>query len=137
MEEAGKWYLFNNLFHHSQTETGRQCLFIYMPRNIFFKILFIFFLQRGEGREKERERNINVWLPLPCPILGTWPTTQECALTGNRNNYPLVHRSTLNPLSYTSQGPRNMLNIILKALQITIRIKVMSNKTEKNYKGKV
>ena len=30
----------------------------------FFKILLIFFLERGEGREKERERNISVWLPL-------------------------------------------------------------------------
>ena len=37
------------------------------------------FPERGEGRE----RNINVWLPLTCPQLGTWPTTQACALTGN------------------------------------------------------
>ena len=35
------------------------------------------------GREGERERNINVWLPLAYPVLGTWPTTQACALTGN------------------------------------------------------
>ena len=48
----------------------------------FFKnILFIF--DRGEGREEERERNIGVWLPLTRPLLGTWPVTQECALTGN------------------------------------------------------
>ena len=46
------------------------------------KFLFIYFLERGEGREKERERNSNVWLPLTRPILGTWPATQ-CALTGN------------------------------------------------------
>ena len=48
----------------------------------FFKILFIY-LDRGEGREKERERNVNVWLPPVRPLLGTWPATQACALTGN------------------------------------------------------
>ena len=69
-----------------------------------FKILFIYFLERGEGREKERERNINVWLPLTCPQLGTWPATQACALTGNRKGYPLVCRPALNPVSHTSQG---------------------------------
>ena len=41
------------------------------------------FLDKGEGREKERERNINVWLLLGCPTLGTQPTTQAYALTGN------------------------------------------------------
>ena len=41
------------------------------------------FLERREGREKERERNIHVWLPHMRPLLGTWPTTQACALTGN------------------------------------------------------
>ena len=30
---------------------------------LYFKILFIYFLERGERREKERERNINVQLP--------------------------------------------------------------------------
>ena len=52
---------------------------------------------RGEG-------NINVWLPLMCPLLGTWPITQACTLTGNRTGDPLVHRMALDPLSYTSQG---------------------------------
>ena len=71
----------------------------------FLKKDFIYlFLERGEGREKERERNINVWLPLACPLLGTWPTTQACALTGNQTCDPLVHRPTLNLLSHTSQG---------------------------------
>ena len=58
--------LFNNLTSLSQ----------------FLKTLFIYF-QRGKGREKERERNIRVWLPLMGPLLGTWPTTQACALTRN------------------------------------------------------
>ena len=70
--------------------------------NIFFK--YIYFLERGERREKERERKINVWLPLVCPQLGTWPTTQACALTGKGTGDPLVPRPELNPLSHTSQG---------------------------------
>ena len=61
------------------------------------------FLERGEGREKERERNINVWLPLACPVLGTWPATHACALTGNPIGDPLVHRPVLNSLSHISQ----------------------------------
>ena len=51
----------------------------------FFKILLYL---RGKGREKERERTINVWLPLSPPLLGTWPTTQACALTGKPNCDP-------------------------------------------------
>ena len=57
----------------------------------FFKDFIYLFLERGEGWETERKRNINVWLPLMCPLLGTWPTTQACALTGNRTGDPLVH----------------------------------------------
>ena len=66
--------------------------------------LFIF-LDGGEEREKERERNIHVWLPLMCPLLGIWPATQACALTGNGTSDPLVHRPVLNPLNHTSQSP--------------------------------
>ena len=68
----------------------------------FFKA-FIYLFFRERGREGERERNINVWLALVRPQLGTWPTPQACALTGNQTGNPLVHRPTLNPLSYTSQ----------------------------------
>ena len=49
------------------------------------------------------ERDINQ-LPLTPPQLGTWPTTQACALTGNQTSNLLVHRPVLNPLSHTSQG---------------------------------
>ena len=59
---------------------------------------------RQRGREKERDRNINVWLSLTHPLLGTWPATQACALTGNRTSDLSVRRLVLNPLSYTSQG---------------------------------
>ena len=51
-----------------------------------------------------------MWLPLVCPLLGAWPTTQACALTGNRTSDPLVHRQVLNPLSHTSQAA----NLVLK-----------------------
>ena len=67
----------------------------------FLKDFIDLVLQRWEG---ERERNINVWLLLMCPLLGTWPTTQACALTGNRTGDPLVHSPALTPLSHTSQG---------------------------------
>ena len=59
------------------------------PIFFFFNVIYLF-LERGEGKEKERERNINMWLPFTCPLLGTWPATQACALTGNRTCDPLV-----------------------------------------------
>ena len=65
------------------------------------KILFIL---REREREKERERNISVWLPLTRLLLGTWPATQACVLTGNRTSNPLVRRLVLSPLSHTSQS---------------------------------
>ena len=88
-------YCFVTEAHHSFGEL----LFVHVI-SYFFKD-FIF---RGEGREKERERNIYVWLPLMRPLLGTWPTTQACALTENQTGDPLVSRLMLNPLSHTSQG---------------------------------
>ena len=80
---------------------------------LFIEFIYLF-LEKGEGKGKGRrkkgrktlmcERNIH-WLPL-CPQLGTWPTTQACALTENRTSNPSVRRPTLNPLSHTSQGIR-------------------------------
>ena len=55
-------------------------------------------------KEKEKKRNIHVWLPLTCPLLGTCPATQACALSGNQTSDPLVCRLAFNPLSHTSQG---------------------------------
>ena len=81
-----------------------------------FKILFIYFRERGR---EERERNTNVWLPLACPILGTWPATQACALTGNQTGDPLVRRLALNPLSYTSQGKHFIILTIYWALPVS------------------
>ena len=70
-----------------------------------FKKYFIYlFLVRVEGKEEERERNIDVWLPPVCPLLGTWLTSEACALTGSWASDPLVHRPVLNPLSHTKQS---------------------------------
>ena len=56
----------------------------------FFLRFYLFSFRMGKRKEKERERNTHVWLPLACPQPGTWPTTQACALTGNRTGDPLV-----------------------------------------------
>ena len=56
------------------------------PEPLFFIFFIYLFLEREgreKGREKEGERNINVWLSLTRPLLGTWPATQACTLTGN------------------------------------------------------
>ena len=90
---------------------------------LFFRhYLFILFLDREEGKEKERERNVNVWLPLVCPLLGAWPATQACALTGNQTGYTLVLRPVLHSLSHTSQGWRlsfmiHLMNIFNEFLE--------------------
>ena len=67
-----------------------------VPFFFFFFLRFYLFLEAGEEREREREKNINVWLPLTRPLLGTWPTTQACALTGNLTRDPLICRPALN-----------------------------------------
>ena len=107
----------------------RQFLFL-----LFFKDFIYLFLEREEGREKERERNINVWLPLSCPSLGTQPTSQACALTGNQTSDPLVSRLALNPLSHTSwisnlllwpPFPRFFLTICFFPLFFTMHLKTL------------
>ena len=61
---------------------GKEFYLIFYIKS-FLRLFIYLFLERGKGREKERERNITVWSPLMCPLLGTWPATQACALTGN------------------------------------------------------
>ena len=53
-----------------------------------------------------------MWVPLARPLLGTWPATQACALTGNQTSDPLVHRPALSPLSHTSRGQEAFLNVV-------------------------
>ena len=72
--------------------------------SFFFFVRFYLSIARERRREGEKKGNIYVWLPLTCPPLGTWPTTQACALTGNPTSNPLVRRLALKTLSHTFQG---------------------------------
>ena len=56
----------------------------------FFEDFICLFLERGKWGRK-RERNINVWLPPTRPLLGTWPTTLTCALSGNWTGWQSFH----------------------------------------------
>ena len=86
-------------FFHSSFPSSLQWIYI-----SFLKILLIYFREGKGERKNERERNISVWLPPMRALLGTWPTTQACALAANRTCDPLAHRPVLNPLSHSSQG---------------------------------
>ena len=95
---------------HGHPRQAYEAIFPHLgPQYLYSSCLILFlrfclFLKRGEGREKERERNIEVWVPLARPQLGTWPTAEACALTGNQTGDPLDHGPALSPLSHTSQG---------------------------------
>ena len=123
LHEDSKLKITDQLLFHRKTQkntiiaalksTTFMFLFFYIFGCIFEDYLF---LERGEGREKERERNINVWeihwLVASCmPPLGTWPTTQACALTRNWTSDPSVCRPAPNPLSHTSQDYFHGLHI--------------------------
>ena len=75
------------------------------------------------------ERNINVWLPLVHPLLGTWRTTQACALTGNQTSDPLLLRPVFNLLSYTSQGSNCTLCMQFIVYQLYVNTTVLKMKT--------
>ena len=70
----------------------------------FSKIFLNLFLE-GEG---EREKHQCV-AASHAPPLGTWPTTQAHALTGNRTGNPLVCRPVPHPLSHTTQGSKYLV----------------------------
>ena len=78
--------------------------------NVWILVCFLFFFRfylfifRERRRERERERNISVWLPLTHHLLGTWPKTQACALTGTLTSDRLFHRAALNPLTHTARA---------------------------------
>ena len=62
---------------------------------------FYWFIFRQKGREGEKHQCVVASCE---PLLGSWPTIQACALTGNWTCNPLVLRLVVNPLSHTSQG---------------------------------
>ena len=99
---------FNRVFCRSNFKILMKCnssIFPFMNCAFDFLKRFYLLIFRERGREGEREgEKHHVWLPLRGPPLGTWPTAQACALTGNRNSNFLVCRPMLNPLSHTTQG---------------------------------
>ena len=90
-----------------------KILFIYVCMYVCIYLFIYLFLERGEGREKEK-RNVD-GLPLATPIspMGTWPTTQACAMTGNQAGDLLFHSPALSPLSHTSQGICSLVSMKL------------------------
>ena len=70
---------------------------------LFFKKKILFIFGEREREEEEKGRNIDQ-LPLASPQLGTWPTTQTYALTGNRTSDRSVCGMTHIPVSHASQG---------------------------------
>ena len=106
-------------------KNSESCYISIKNINVFLKDFIYLFLDRGEGREKKRERNINMWLPLMHPPLGTQPTSQACALTGNQTSDPLVHRPALSTLSLTSQGL--MLFLKLPLLLLNTGLEMLKN----------
>ena len=64
--------------------------------------MYLFLEREGKGGKEGEEHQCVV--DLVRPLLGTWPSTQACALTGNQTGELLVLRAALSPLSYTSQG---------------------------------
>ena len=59
--------------------------FNYSFFNIFEDFIYLF-LERGREREREgesEEENHECVVAVGCPLLGMWPTTQACALTGD------------------------------------------------------
>ena len=80
-------------------------ILIYIPsecdKDIYLKIFF--FSERCREGERKGDKHWSVASYIR-PLLGTWPTTQAGALTGNQTGNLLGHRPVLNPLSHTNQG---------------------------------
>ena len=81
----------------------------------YLKILFIFRERGKEGKKGEKlrcvlEKHLSV---LTRHQLGTWPTTQACAVTVNRTNDLSVLTPALNLLSHSSQDPFSNIHTFL------------------------
>ena len=66
--------------------------------------------------------NSNVWLPLTHPVLGNWPATHACALTGSRTGNPLVHR----PAQYWASPARAVYCLFESRLTYLWNVRVIS-----------
>ena len=56
---------------------------VYIVFNFLFKIFYLFIFREEKGGRKRRREKSMCGLPFACPLLGAWPATQACALTGN------------------------------------------------------
>ena len=89
------------LFNVSKVVMKRAKI-LHLACSFYLFIFFLKFIFRQRGREGEKYQCV---VCLSCTLhWGIWPTTQACALTGNRTGNILVHRPALNPLRHTSQG---------------------------------
>ena len=77
---------------------------------IFLRVYLFILRQRARMREK-----LQCVVASHAPLMGTWPASQACALTGNRTSDLLVHRPVLNSLSHTSQGSADFREQFAKA----------------------
>ena len=82
----------------------------------FWKTLLIFREEKG-GRKGEKHQCVVA--SCTHPLLGTWLTTQACALTGNGTHNTLIHRLALNSLSHTSQG----LKVFFSSMSVILPVK--------------
>ena len=89
------------------------------------------FIFRERERERERGEKHQCVVAPHVPLLGTWPTTQACALIGNRTGDRLLCSLVpLNPLSHTSQGKKFFIqkeNIPGRNLELYGKIKNTEN----------
>ena len=93
------------MFYNNKASVVLKIFYLF----IYLFIYLLIYLERG--REGERG-NINVWLPLACPLLGTWPTTQACALEWASNWQCLDSQAGTQPLSHTSQELFNISQML-------------------------
>ena len=97
----------------------------------FLKSLCIFREGKREGERKQKTSmfgclsHATSWGPSP-------PSTQACALTGNRTGDLLVHRLVRSPLSHTRQGSESFC---LNGMQLLIFI-MLQMRTEKFFENK-
>ena len=68
----------------------------YTVFNFFFFFFFFFFRKRAREEEREGEGEEHQCVKhLMRPLLGTWPATQACALTGNQTgSWHSIHWAT-------------------------------------------
>ena len=112
-----------------------QTVPVLMNKIFIFKNIHYFQRERNGGRERQREtsmyeRKIHQ-LPLAHPNLGTWPTTQVCALAGNQTGDLSVCGMMANPLNHTSQSSEQ--NFYLFNFSLTILSKALHFSSLQNY----